>query len=190
MCAEDVDAAGAFDEFHRRGPARVDFDGKRDPTASDEVDPVHPDEAKIASSDVRERVRRVHQTLAIFELWIGSGSEDVAAVAVPVGTEPGIADQLTRDPQRNRATRRSDEHHRTRDAVDPLLHVETRSDGLAWLQKTDAVAAAGAERLQEPSLIRIVRRVRLVHGRDLQSVGTEHPGDQERIARAAEDAGS
>src|SRR4051794_41501589 len=118
MCAEDVDAAGAFNELHRRRPARVDFDRKRDPTPSDEVDPVHPDEAEIGSSDVREHVRRADQTVAIVELWIRSRREDVAAVAIPVGTEPGVADQLTRDPERNRATRRSDEHHRTGYAVD------------------------------------------------------------------------
>ncbi len=70
MGAKDRNPIRAFDEFHRRGPARVHFDGIRDAIAGDDVHAVHARQNECVRDQVRHRCSMTHQRLAVTELRI------------------------------------------------------------------------------------------------------------------------
>src|SRR5207244_4475802 len=115
----------------------------------------HADERQVECRRVCERPGGLRQGPRVVELRIGRRGEDAAAVPVAANPEPDVANQLARDAEHGSATAGGGEEDRSGDAVDPLLAIPAGPDGDTPPPWTDAVAAAGGDRLDQP--VRVAR---------------------------------
>ena len=164
-----------FDEFHRRGPPRIDLDCIRNAVADDEVDAVEADERELGGH-VTSQIRRRARHRVVQDRIIG-GRQHVAAVSISRCATRLVTNQLTREAERHGAPARGDEHDRGRDAVDALLRVVADRDARAGKPSPDALSSSGTEWLQ-----RATRRALRVGETSTRVIGVAKPRRRRRPA--------
>src|SRR5438876_4716369 len=131
MRAEDGQAVAAFDELHRRAPARIHLNRMRDAVPHDQVDAVDADEAERLAHTAGQTPGSVEDLI----VFTGRG-QDIAAVAISRDAEGGVAHELPREAHRHDAAATSNEHEGRRRALDELLNVVTARHAVAVSPRT------------------------------------------------------
>src|SRR3954471_11360647 len=124
MRTENRQPVRKLDQFHRRGPARIDLDGVGAPVARDEIDAVDTHKTELAANHLAQPARIVEQrAIRSARAEIIGLREDAAAVLISRRTECRFTGELLREPERHRTIRGRRENDRSRYAAYEFVQV-------------------------------------------------------------------